>query len=192
MRPRRVCEVVSSKARVSAVPSARSMNIATPRNRSSARRFLPRVHKLWGPLTLLLLVGFHAVLLGSRLADESIRRPDVVGRWLMAAFLLVSAGVMRTVARSRWDERRTRVIFWSLVALLHFMTPGVEVVPTSASASLVVLAGSALPGFFFLLAFILAAIVVESRRSRFLPSNQVLYATPFCLPSQPPRAPPLF
>src|SRR3954454_11899189 len=65
------------------------------------------------------LAAFHGALLLRHVADASIARPMVLGRWVFAAGLLAAA----FIARRFFAGRRVALIFWLLVAVLHLAMP---------------------------------------------------------------------
>jgi hypothetical protein len=69
-------------------------------------------------LVALALVGFHVWLFAGRLRDATIREPEVLLRWILAAALLgVAYGFRRrglSIVRGR-----SAIIFWVLALLLH-------------------------------------------------------------------------
>src|SRR3954454_10203923 len=65
------------------------------------------------------LAAFHGALLLRHVADASIARPMVLGRWAFAAGLMAAA----FMARRFFAGRHVALIFWLLVAVLHLAIP---------------------------------------------------------------------
>lgn len=83
--------------------------------RSRARKMLATAS---AALALLILGGFHAILLWQRLLDLSLFRPVPAIRWLATAAMLV--GLYRLHRRGVSLIRgRHALVFWLLVLLLH-------------------------------------------------------------------------
>ena len=92
---------------------------------SGSRQRWNRLRLVTYSLPLLVLVLFHATLLGRRLIDGSILHPAVIGRWGFGAALLVLFTVFRRSQSCRKDHR-IAIIFWLLAAILHLGVPAGE------------------------------------------------------------------
>ena len=83
--------------------------------RSRARTMLAAAS---GVMALLVLGGFHAILLWQRLLDFSLFRPVPAIRWLATAALMI--GLYRLHRRGiSFIRGRHALVFWLLVLLLH-------------------------------------------------------------------------
>ena len=122
---------------------------------SSRESAWPRSLRAVGYAAVLGLVGFHAWLFAGRLRDASIREPEVLLRWLLAAALLGLALVFKRRGHSI-VRGRSAIVFWVLALLLHVgplpvpavsEAPGALVLPLALAAPFVIglLAGLALP-----------------------------------------------
>lgn len=69
---------------------------------------------------MLSLAALHAAFLWQRVADDSIREPRVMGRWLASVLLLACLFFVR-----RYAVRPLRFLlaFWVLAAILHAAIP---------------------------------------------------------------------
>lgn len=88
---------------------------------ASARRF-QRLRWIAFGVPAVFLTAFHGALLARRVADASIARPMVLGRWAFAIALFVVA----FFARRLFSGRRVFVTFWLLVAVLHLAVPAAD------------------------------------------------------------------
>ena len=86
-------------------------------------RVARQVRRAGGVIAMLSLAALHAAFLSQRLADDSIREPRVMARWLAAALLLACLFLVR-----RYAVRPLRFLlaFWLLAAILHAAIPADE------------------------------------------------------------------
>jgi len=110
-----------------AAPGSASQS-ATPR----LRRLLPVATSV---IAAAILVAYHLVLLGQRLADLSLFQPAVALRWLITVALLFALRRMHASGVPLVCGRRA-LAFWLLVLLLHvsFLGPLSEKAITSADS----------------------------------------------------------
>ena len=92
----------------------------------NARSAVLRIGSIAVALAALWLIAFHAILLWRRFADATIADPSVLVRWLGAAALGLGAVAFHRFASIRWRGRHATLIFWLLVAVLHFAAPADE------------------------------------------------------------------
>jgi len=88
---------------------------------ASARRF-QRLRWIAFGVPAVFLTAFHGALLAHRVADASIARPMVLGRWAFAIALIAAA----FFARRLFSGRRVFITFWLLVAVLHLAVPAAD------------------------------------------------------------------
>jgi len=88
---------------------------------ASARRF-QRLRWIAFGVPAVFLTAFHGALLAHRVADASIARPMVLGRWAFAVVMLAAA----FMARRFFSGRRVFITFWLLVAVLHLTVPAAD------------------------------------------------------------------
>jgi hypothetical protein len=101
-------------------------------SRASAK---PRALRVAGYLAAVGLVGYHAWLFAGRLRDASIREPEVLLRWLLAAGLLGLAVAFQRRGHSV-VRGRSAIVFWGLALLLHIAPLPVPVVSEALSVAL--------------------------------------------------------
>ena len=82
-----------------------------------------RLRRPGAAIAMLSLAALHAAFLWQRVADDSIREPRVMGRWLASALLLACLFLVR-----RYVARPLRFLlaFWLLAAILHAAVPANE------------------------------------------------------------------
>ena len=85
---------------------------------ASTRRF-QRLRWIAISAPVVFLAAFHGALLLGRVADASITRPMVLGRWAFAIALLAGS----LIARRFLSGRRVAIAFWLLIAVLHLAIP---------------------------------------------------------------------
>lgn len=131
---------------------------------SVARKPFEQARRTLSLTTLLLtvfLVASHVGLLWQRIENWSITEPEVMARWAVSALLGIAALYLRRMATT---TRRTWLIFWLIIAVLHVVAPSPSTTPTAATLANTILAVAPL---FLLLIVVAAAVGHTARSSRF-------------------------
>jgi hypothetical protein len=73
------------------------------------------------------LAGFHAVLLWQRFVDGTILEPAVLAKYVASLLLLVAARFCHHLIPAHLLGRRSQMVFWLVVVLLHAVSPSAEI-----------------------------------------------------------------
>jgi hypothetical protein len=141
-------------------------------------------------LASLWLVSLHAALLWNRVVTATISDPAVLFRWIASALLIAGALAGRRYAWRHFSRRKSAIVFWLLVLLLHATIPAEErVLATADLVPLIAQTGVLTIAIVFAVAALQAGTSLVQQTSA---SHQIGYPHRRLLVSPAgPRSPPL-